>query len=65
MFGDIHDTHNHNDTNDNFENENKHDHEHEDEHDHKHEEYDDKEITAMLIKFSSPMNIIQFPKTNK
>ena len=59
---DIHDTHNHNDTNDNFENENKHDHEHEDEHDHKHEEYDDKEITAMLIKFSSPMNIIQFPR---
>ena len=58
----IHDTHNHNDTNDNFENENKHDHEHEDEHDHKHEEYDDKEITAMLIKFSSPMNIIQFPR---
>jgi len=59
---DIHDTHNHNDTNDNFENENKHDHEHEDEHEHEHDEYDDKEITAMLIKFSSPMNIIQFPR---
>ena len=28
-----------------------------DEHDH-----DDKEITAMLIKFKSPMNIIQFPR---
>ena len=59
---DIHDTHNHNDTNDNFKNENKHDHEHEDEHEHEHDEYDDKEITAMLIKFSSPMNIIQFPR---
>ena len=59
---DIHDTHNRNDTNDNFENENKHDHEHEDEHEHEHDEYDDKEITAMLIKFSSPMNIIQFPR---
>ena len=59
---DIHDTHNHNDSNDNFENENKHDHEHEDEHEHEHDEYDDKEITAMLIKFSSPMNIIQFPR---
>ena len=59
---DIHDTHNHNDSNDNFENENKHDHEHENEHDHEHDEYDDKEITAMLIKFSSPMNIIQFPR---
>ena len=59
---DIHDTHNHNDTNDNFENENKHDHEHEDEQEHEHDEYDDKEITAMLIKFSSPMNIIQFPR---
>ncbi len=59
---DIHDTHNHNDTNENFENENKHDHEHENEHDHEHDEYDDKEITAMLIKFSSPMNIIQFPR---
>ena len=29
---------------------------------HEHDEYDDKEITAMLIKFSSPMNIIQFPR---
>ena len=37
----------------------KHDHEHDDEHDHEH---DDEEITAMLIKFKNPMNIIQFPR---
>ena len=36
-----------------------HDHENDEEHDHEH---DDKEITAMLIKFKSPMNIIQFPR---
>ncbi len=34
-----------------------HDHEDGDEHEH-----DDREITAMLIKFKSPMNIIQFPR---
>ncbi len=45
---DIHDTHDHD-----------HEHEHEDEHEH---ENDDREITAMLIKFKSPMNIIQFPR---
>ena len=44
-----------------------HDHEHGEEHDHEHNEehdheHDDKEITAMLIKFKSPMNIIQFPR---
>ena len=44
-----------------------HDHDHDEEHDHEHEEehdheHDDKEITAMLIKFKSPMNIIQFPR---
>ena len=44
---DIHETHDHD------EHENEHEHEHEDE---------DKEITAMLIKFKSPMNIIQFPR---
>ena len=43
---DIHDTHNHEDG---------------DEHEHEHE-HDDREITAMLIKFKSPMNIIQFPR---
>ena len=39
-----------------------HDHsgdEHDDENDHEH---DDEEITAMLIKFQNPMNIIQFPR---
>ena len=39
-----------------------HDHsgeEHDDEHDHEH---DDEEITAVLIKFQNPMNIIQFPR---
>ena len=40
-----------------------HDHDNEDEHEHEHEhEHDDREITAMLIKFKSPMNIIQFPR---
>ena len=40
-------------------------HGHEEEHEHDHEEehqHDDREITAMLIKFKSPMNIIQFPR---
>ena len=40
-------------------------HDHEEEHEHDHEEehqHDDREITAMLIKFKSPMNIIQFPR---
>tara|TARA_B100000768_G_scaffold324_1_gene373 strand:- start:1144 stop:2346 length:1203 start_codon:yes stop_codon:yes gene_type:complete len=36
-----------------------HNHEDGDEHEHEH---DDREITAMLIKFKSPMNIIQFPR---
>ena len=61
---DVHDTHNHKD-----EHEGEHDHEHEGEHDHEHEgehdhedKHDDREITAMLIKFKSPMNIIQFPR---
>lgn len=44
---DIHETHDHD------ENENEHEHEH---------EHDNREITAMLIKFKSPMNIIQFPR---
>ena len=34
-------------------------HDQDDEHDH---DDDEKEITAMLIKFKSPMNIIQFPR---
>ena len=48
---DIHETHDH----DEHENEHEHEHEHEYEH-------DNREITAMLIKFKSPMNIIQFPR---
>ena len=49
------------------EHDDEHDHEHDDEHDHEHEdehdhEHDDEEITAMLIKFQNPMNIIQFPR---
>ena len=35
------------------------DHTHDDE---EHDHDDDKEITAMLIKFNSPMNVIQFPR---
>ena len=50
---DIHETHDH----DEHENENEHENEHEHEHEH-----DNREITAMLIKFKSPMNIIQFPR---
>ena len=41
------------------------DHTHNDEehdHDEEHDQDDDKEITAMLIKFNSPMNVIQFPR---
>tara|TARA_B100001094_G_scaffold322922_1_gene372970 strand:- start:5368 stop:6600 length:1233 start_codon:yes stop_codon:yes gene_type:complete len=36
-------------------------HNHEDEHDHE-DDHEDEEITAMLIKFKNPMNIIQFPR---
>ena len=52
----IHETHDHDD-----EGENEHDHDDEHEHDND-DEHDDREITAMLIKFKSPMNIIQFPR---
>ena len=60
---DLHDDHDHSSE----EHEEEHDHEHDEEHDHDHDEehdheHDDKEITAMLIKFKSPMNIIQFPR---
>ena len=47
---DLHDDHDHDE---------EHEHDHDEEHEHDH---DDKEITAMLIKFKSPMNIIQFPR---
>ena len=53
---DVHGNHDH-------EEEHEHDHEEEHEHDHdKEHQHDDREITAMLIKFKSPMNIIQFPR---
>ena len=60
---DLHNDHDHSSE----EHEEEHDHEHDEEHDHDHNEehdheHDDKEITAMLIKFKSPMNIIQFPR---
>ena len=60
---DLHDDHDHGSE----EHDEEHDHEHDEEHDHEHDEehdheHDDKEITAMLIKFKSPMNIIQFPR---
>ena len=60
---DLHDDHDHGGK----EHDEEHDHEHDEEHDHEHDEehdheHDDKEITAMLIKFKSPMNIIQFPR---
>ena len=47
---DVHGNHNH-------EEEHEHEHDHDEEHQH-----DNREITAMLIKFKSPMNIIQFPR---
>ena len=49
----------------NHDHEEEHEHDHEEEHEHDHDEehqHDDREITAMLIKFKSPMNIIQFPR---
>ena len=58
---DIHDEHDH-------EHDDEHDHEHDDEHDHEHDDEHDqgdedgKEITSILIKFDSPMNIISFPR---
>ena len=50
---DIHSSHDHD--------EDGHEHEH-DEDEHEHDEDEHKEITAMLIKFKNPMNIIQFPR---
>ena len=52
---DLHSEHDHSGE----EHDDEHDHDHDDEHDHDH---DDEEITAMLIKFQNPMNIIQFPR---
>ena len=49
---DIHKEHDHDE---------EHDHDHDEEHDHDHDE-DSKEITSILVKFDSPMNIISFPR---
>jgi len=62
---DLHDDHDHGSEEHDEEHDHEHDEEHDDEHDHEHDDehdHDDKEITAMLIKFKSPMNIIQFPR---
>ena len=64
---DLHDDHDHGseEHEEEHEHDEEHDHEHDEEHDHEYDEeheHDDKEITAMLIKFKSPMNIIQFPR---
>ena len=57
---DIHKEHDH-------DHDEEHDHEHDEEHDHEHDEEhehgeDSKEITSILVKFDSPMNIISFPR---
>ena len=60
----IHGSHGHDegvDEHEHDDNEDEHEH-HEDEHEHEHDEDESKEITAMLIKFKNPMNIIQFPR---
>ena len=64
---DLHAEHDHSGEEHDDEHDHEHDHEHDDEHDHEHDdehdhEHDDEEITAMLIKFQNPMNIIQFPR---
>ena len=51
---DIHKEHDH-------DHDEEHDHDHDEEHDHDHDE-DSKEITSILVKFDSPMNIISFPR---
>ena len=51
---DIHKEHDH-------DHDEEHDHDHYEEHDHEHDE-DSKEITSILVKFDSPMNIISFPR---
>ena len=61
---DVHRIHDH-DVEYEHEEEHEHEHDHDEEHEHEHDEehqHDDREITAMLIKFKSPMNIIQFPR---
>ena len=65
---DIHKEHDHDhDEEHDHDHDEKHDHDHDEEHDHDHDEEhdndeDSKEITSILIKFDSPMNIISFPR---
>ena len=75
---DIHKEHNHDhDEEHDHDHDEEHDHDHDEEYDHDHDEEhnhdhdeehdhgddDEKEITSILIKFDSPMNIISFPDT--
>ena len=53
---DIHKEHDHDEEHDHYE---EHDHDHDEEHDHGE---DSNEITSILVKFDSPMNIISFPR---
>ena len=53
-----HDEHDHD--HDEHYHDDEHNHDHDDEHNHDHD--DEKEITSILIKFDSPMNIISFPR---
>ena len=58
----IHADHNHSEQ---IDHDDEHDHDEHDHDEHDHDEHDhdnEREITAMLIKFKSPMNIIQFPR---
>ena len=58
----IHGSHEHDEGVDEHEHDDdEHEHEHHED-EHEHYEDDSKEITAMLIKFKNPMNIIQFPR---
>ena len=65
---DIHKEHDHDhDEEHDHEHDEEYDHEHDEEHDHEHDEEhehgeDSKEITSILVKFDSPMNIISFPR---
>ena len=65
---DIHKEHDHDEEHDHdhdeehdHDHDEEHDHDHYEEHDHEHDE-DSKEITSILVKFDSPMNIISFPR---
>ncbi len=63
----IHADHNHSEQidHDDEHDHDEHDHDEHDHDEHDHDEHDhdnEREITAMLVKFKSPMNIIQFPR---